>query len=102
MCGLYGIFGSPEPARKTYYGLFALQHRGQESAGIAVAERGRGGPAVHTRLGMGLVTEIFPPDELERLRGGAHAIGHVRYSTTGGSVLCNAQPMVVNCSRGEV
>jgi amidophosphoribosyltransferase len=98
-CGLFGVFGHREAPRKTYYGLFALQHRGQESAGIAsVAADG----TIRSHLGMGLVTEVFAePAALEGL-GSRVAIGHVRYSTTGGSVLCNAQPMVVRCARGPI
>ncbi|HVY62249.1 MAG TPA: amidophosphoribosyltransferase [Planctomycetota bacterium] len=96
-CGLFGVFGHPDAARKTYYGLFALQHRGQESCGIAVAD----GRRIRKHLDMGLVAEVFTTDAIERLSS-ERAIGHVRYSTTGGSLLCNAQPMVVNCSRGEI
>ncbi len=100
-CGLFGVSGHPNAARLSYYGLFALQHRGQESAGIAVAADGRGGP-IRTHLGMGLVAEVFhDPAIMDRLRG-TRAIGHTRYSTTGGSVICNAQPMVVHCSRGWI
>jgi amidophosphoribosyltransferase len=99
-CGLFGIHGHADAARKVYTGLFALQHRGQESAGIAAVDAERGQLKAH--LGMGLVGEVFSdPAVLERLRASA-AIGHVRYSTTGGSVLCNAQPMVVRCGRGPI
>jgi amidophosphoribosyltransferase len=98
-CGLFGVFGHPDAARKTYLGLFALQHRGQESAGIAAVEAA--GAGLKSHLGMGLVSEVFDAKALDRLRSHA-AIGHVRYSTTGGSVIGNAQPMVARCSRGTI
>ncbi len=91
-CGLFGVYGSPEAVEKTYLGLFSLQHRGQESAGISVVS----GDRLDTHRGMGLVSEVFDPSTLARLRGHA-AIGHVRYSTTGSSVEENAQPLVANC-----
>ena len=81
-CGVFGIVGHPEAARLTYYGLHALQHRGQESAGIAATD----GRAFRHHRGMGLVTEVFDDDVLRRLSGHT-AIGHVRYSTTGESGL---------------
>jgi amidophosphoribosyltransferase len=97
-CGLFGVFGHPDAARKVFQGLFALQHRGQESAGIAaVAADG----TIRTHLGMGLVAEVFDGGVLDALRSGV-AIGHVRYSTTGGSHIRNAQPMVARCARGEI
>lgn len=86
-CGVFGIHGHPEAAKLTYFGLYALQHRGQESAGIAVANNKK----IEVHKGMGLVPDIFDMKDLEQLEGGT-AIGHVRYSTTGGSVLSNAQP----------
>lgn len=86
-CGVFGIHGHPEAAKITYFGLYALQHRGQESAGIAVAKDKQ----IEVHKGMGLVPEIFNMEDLESLEG-TSAIGHVRYSTTGGSVLQNAQP----------
>lgn len=86
-CGVFGIHGHPEAAKITYFGLYALQHRGQESAGIAVAHDKK----IDVLKGMGLVSEIYDMDDLEKLEG-TSAIGHVRYSTTGGSVLTNAQP----------
>ncbi|GAB6096061.1 amidophosphoribosyltransferase [Desulfatiferula olefinivorans] len=86
-CGVFGIHGHPEAAKITYFGLYALQHRGQESAGIAVANDKR----IDVHKGMGLVHEIYTMEDLEKLPG-TSAIGHVRYSTTGGSVLANAQP----------
>ncbi len=90
MCGLFGIYEHPEAAKLTYFGLYALQHRGQESAGIAVARN----KDILKHNGMGLVSEVFHPEHFEQLQGGT-AIGHVRYSTTGSSILLNAQPFVV-------
>ena len=89
-CGLFGIYGQPEAARLNYFGLYALQHRGQESAGIAVAND----DAIALHKGMGLVPEVFSKKHLIHLKGES-AVGHVRYSTTGSSVLVNAQPFVV-------
>ena len=90
-CGIFGIHGHPESARLTYFGLYALQHRGQESAGIAVLQSDR----IRAHKGMGLVPDVFDSSHLEQLKGPA-AIGHVRYSTTGSSILANAQPFVVH------
>ena len=90
-CGIFGIHGHAEAARMAYFGLYALQHRGQESAGISVA-RDR---TIVAHKGMGLVPEVFKPRHLDSLKG-TSAIGHVRYSTTGGSILSNAQPFVVH------
>jgi len=89
-CGIFAISDHPEAAKMTYFGLYALQHRGQESSGIAVAT----GSDIVSHKGMGLVPDIFDPSHLEMLEGDC-AIGHVRYSTTGSSVLTNAQPFVV-------
>ena len=89
-CGLFGIYQHPEAAKLTYFGLYALQHRGQESAGISVF-RDNG---IVSHKGMGLVSDVFSMDQLKQLGGGS-AIGHVRYSTTGSSILTNAQPFVV-------
>ncbi|GAB6157987.1 amidophosphoribosyltransferase [Desulfotomaculum varum] len=95
-CGVFGIYGPGlEVARLTYYGLHALQHRGQESAGIAVAD----GRQIHLHKGMGLVTEVFTGQQLEKFSGLA-AIGHVRYSTTGASQPLNAQPLVFRYAKG--
>src|SRR5437660_5096754 len=90
MCGVFGI-RSPgrDVARVTYFGLFALQHRGQESAGIAVSDRGR----LTVLRDMGLVTQVFSEQKLRGLRGDV-AIGHTRYSTTGSTQWTNAQPIV--------
>jgi len=92
-CGVFGIYGHPESANLTYLGLYALQHRGQESAGISVIQDG----VLNEHRAMGLVSDAFSMETLERLRG-TSAIGHVRYSTTGSSVLANAQPFVVRHS----
>src|SRR5438105_5295357 len=90
MCGVFGI-RSPgrDVARVTYFGLFALQHRGQESAGIAVSDKGR----LTVLRDMGLVTQVFTEEKLRGLRGDV-AIGHTRYSTTGSTHWANAQPTV--------
>ncbi len=90
-CGIFGIYDHAEAAKLTYFGLYALQHRGQESAGIAVAR----GKTITAHKGMGLVPDVFDIGHLEQLQGGS-AIGHVRYSTTGSSILSNAQPFVVH------
>jgi amidophosphoribosyltransferase len=89
-CGVFGIYGHSEAAQIVYFGLYALQHRGQESAGIAVHRDRR----IYAHKGMGLVPEVFDEAHLSELGGGS-AIGHVRYSTTGGSILANAQPLAV-------
>lgn len=98
-CGLFGVFGHPNAAVLTYYGLFALQHRGQESAGIVTSS----GPGTSFLLhkDMGLVSQVFGQAELEQLKG-RRAIGHTRYSTTGTSTIKNAQPFVVDCVRGQM
>jgi len=96
-CGLFGVFGHPDAVERVYLGLFALQHRGQESAGIASTD----GSTIKHHVGMGLVRDVFTRPDLEALRNRA-AIGHVRYSTTGSSRVENAQPMVVRYSRGPV
>ena len=98
-CGVFAVYGHPNAAVLTYYGLFALQHRGQESAGIVTAT-GPNTPFI-CHKGMGLVSQVFSPENLEGLKG-TRAIGHVRYSTTGSSNITNAQPMVVDCARGQL
>ena len=99
-CGVFGVFGHPNAAVLTYYGLFALQHRGQESAGIVTANGpGSDVPAAHRD--MGLVSQVFGQEELDRLKG-TRAVGHTRYSTTGSSTLKNAQPFMVDCFRGQI
>ncbi len=97
-CGVFGVYApGVDVARTTFFGLYALQHRGQESAGIAVSDRRR--IAVHRH--MGLVSQAFTEDDLARLRGDL-AIGHTRYSTTGSSNIQNASPFVVPSSLGEI
>ena len=96
-CGVFGVFGHPEAANLTYLGLHALQHRGQESAGI-VSFNGRG---MNGERRIGQVAEAFDEAVLGRLRGD-RAIGHVRYSTAGGSGLANAQPLQISSHRGEL
>ena len=90
-CGVFGVFGHPDAAKLTYFGLYALQHRGQESAGIVASD----GRAITEHRRMGLVSEIFNEHVLGELKGHL-ALGHVRYSTTGSSLLVNAQPFLVN------
>lgn len=97
-CGVFGIWGPKESAQITYTGLFAQQHRGQESAGIAVTD----GTNLQGHTGMGLVSQVFTPRMLREELAGTGAIGHVRYSTTGGSKLCNAQPLMREFSLGPV
>ena len=96
-CGIFGIFGNREASRIAYLGLYALQHRGQESAGIVSSD----GYGLYSETGMGHVNEIFTKSRLENLKGKT-AIGHTRYSTAGESSLKNAQPIVVSCSQGDV
>ncbi len=90
-CGVFGVFGHKDAARLTYFGLYALQHRGQESAGIVSST----GKSIYEHKGMGLVPETFTESILSKLHGHI-ATGHVRYSTTGSSVAKNAQPFVVS------
>ncbi len=97
MCGVFGIYGHPEAANLTYLGLHALQHRGQESAGIATSD----GKQLALHRGMGQVIDVFQPRQMERLTG-TNAIGHVRYSTAGGSLLRNAQPIAVDYAHGQI
>lgn len=89
-CGVVGVFGHPEASTIAYLGLHALQHRGQESAGVVSSD----GATLRLHKGMGLVADVFTPEVLEGLPG-ARAIGHVRYSTAGSSVLQNAQPLMI-------
>jgi amidophosphoribosyltransferase len=123
-CGVFGILDHEDAANIVYLGLYALQHRGQESAGIAsisldgiasgsnigpvggrdgtgeqIPDSGR--PQIHLERDMGYVADVFSHDRIERLPGEA-AIGHVRYSTAGGSLLCNAQPLVASTSKGPL
>ena len=90
-CGLFGIYDHEEAARLTYFGLYAQQHRGQESAGMASWD----GEAMHDKRGMGLVPDVFTEADFRRLKGNT-AIGHVRYSTTGSSSIRNAQPLLAH------
>jgi amidophosphoribosyltransferase len=124
MCGVFGIINHKDAANLVYLGLYALQHRGQESAGIAtisldtvasdtnlgepIGSSGAGeqiiapgAPQIHVEKEMGYVNEIFTQERLSRLPGDT-AIGHVRYSTAGGSMLCNAQPIVASTSKGLI
>ncbi|HYL46843.1 MAG TPA: amidophosphoribosyltransferase [Candidatus Limnocylindrales bacterium] len=96
-CGVFGVFGNAEAAKLTYLGLYALQHRGQESAGIASTD----GENVFVHKAMGEVQEIFTPEVIAKLSGAA-AIGHTRYSTAGDTVLTNAQPVVIDCNKGKL
>src|SRR6266404_1674304 len=95
-CGVFGIFGHPEAANMTYLGLYALQHRGQESAGIAASD----GEQVRIFREMGYVADVFDGETLAHLPG-LLAIGHVRYSTAGESKLLNAQPILIDCAHGQ-
>jgi amidophosphoribosyltransferase len=96
-CGVFGVFGHPEAANLAYLGLYALQHRGQESAGIVSSD----GTDLHLHRAMGEVEEIFQPIVLAQLPGSL-AIGHTRYSTAGDKALLNAQPIMIDCNKGKV
>jgi amidophosphoribosyltransferase len=97
-CGVFGIYAEgADVARYTYFGIFGLQHRGQESAGIAVSD----GARIRSFKEMGLVTQVFDESILQDLKGHI-AIGHTRYSTTGSSVLCNAQPVICESKFGTI
>jgi amidophosphoribosyltransferase len=96
-CGVFGVFGHPEAANLTYLGLYALQHRGQESAGIVSSD----GNELYLHRSMGEVEEIFQPSVLAKLPGNL-AIGHTRYSTAGDKALLNAQPIMIDCNKGKV
>ncbi|MFB3041345.1 MAG: amidophosphoribosyltransferase [Candidatus Poribacteria bacterium] len=96
-CGVFGIFGHPKAAELTYLGLRALQHRGQESAGIVASDR----TTFHHHCGMGLVTVVFDEETLSKLKGNI-AVGHNRYSTSGDSDLDNAQPLICQYKRGPL
>ena len=96
-CGIFGVHGHPSAAEMTYYGLYSLQHRGQESSGIAVGD----GHEVRCHRGMGLVAEVYAPGSLAQLPGHV-AIGHNRYSTYGAVSMANAQPLVVTCRIGTL
>jgi amidophosphoribosyltransferase len=96
-CGVFAVYGHPEAANLAYLGLYALQHRGQESAGIASSD----GRETYLHRGMGHVADLFTPEVLGRLPGD-HAIGHTRYSTAGDSRILNAQPLSVTCNKGPI
>jgi amidophosphoribosyltransferase len=96
-CGVVAIYGHPEAANLTYLGLYALQHRGQESAGIATSD----GREIHCFKSMGHVADIFTPAVISELPG-EMAIGHTRYSTAGDTVVLNAQPFTVSCNKGRI
>ena len=96
-CGLFGIYGHNEASMLTYLGLYALQHRGEESCGITSSN----GKRIYQHKAMGLVSDVFDESSLKKLKG-FFAIGHVRYSTTGTSSLKNAQPFVINYKRGAI
>lgn len=96
-CGVFGIYGHERAAEIAYYGIYALQHRGQESAGIVSCQDGQ----FFEHRGMGLVSQVFNNETLARLKGNM-AIGHTRYSTTGSSTIINAQPLVVTCALGQI
>jgi len=96
-CGVFGIYNHKEAARLTYLGLYALQHRGEESTGIVTSD----GENFYPHKAMGLVGDVFNEDILNKLKGHI-GIGHVRYSTTGSSLLKNAQPLLVEYSRGSL
>ncbi len=96
-CAVFGVWGDPEAARMTYLGLYAQQHRGQESTGIVSLDEGH---HIHHK-GLGLVGDVFQEENLLALKGLA-AIGHNRYSTTGGNLLTNAQPLTANLMTGPV
>jgi amidophosphoribosyltransferase len=99
-CGIFGVI-APEPAdvaRLTYYGLYALQHRGQESCGITVNDDG----LFYSHKDLGLISEVFSSDALDRLPKGTMAVGHVRYGTTGGTNRSNCQPIEVNHQKGKM
>src|SRR5580698_4077797 len=96
-CGVFGAFGHEEAAKLEYLGLYALQHRGQESAGIVSSD----GKDLHLHRAMGEVEEIFQPHVLNGLPGNS-AIGHTRYSTAGDKALLNAQPILIDCNKGKV
>jgi len=96
-CGVVAIYGHPEASTLAYLGLHALQHRGQESAGMAACD----GTQIRIHKAMGLVGDIFTAPVLEQLPG-TNAIGHTRYSTTGDSAILNAQPIRVDCNKGMI
>ena len=99
-CGVFGVYSKKptDVAKITYYGLYALQHRGQESAGIVVNDDG----LFFSHKDIGLVSEVFQKDKLSTLPNGNMAVGHVRYGTTGGTTRSNCQPIEVNHQKGRL
>ena len=102
-CGVFGIYNphGEDAASSIYYGLSSLQHRGQESCGIAVFDTSGPKGNMNVQRGMGLVSEVFKEDVLSNMKGNL-GIGHVRYSTTGAATLSNAQPLVLNYIKGTL
>src|SRR3954462_1492510 len=96
-CGVFGIHGHSEAANLAYLGLYAMQHRGQESAGIAASD----GHLIRVTKAMGHVAEVFNAPVLSKVPG-PMAVGHVRYSTSGESRLSNAQPFLIDCAHGQI
>src|SRR6266545_7936731 len=96
-CGVVAVYGHPEASKMTYLGLYALQHRGQESAGVATSD----GEQIYSHKSMGHVADIFTSEVLAHLPGRL-AIGHTRYSTAGDTTLLNAQPFSVSCNKGRI
>ena len=96
-CGVFGVWGVPRAAEITYYGLHSLQHRGQDSAGIAVSN----GESIQMHKAMGTIAEVFKPEHLMGLAGHI-ACGHVRYATAGSASLENAQPILLQSRLGGV
>jgi amidophosphoribosyltransferase len=97
-CGIFGIFNNNDAAELTYLGLYALQHRGQESSGIAVSDTKR----ITMHKGMGLVSQVYKSEDVIAKLKGPHAIGHNRYSTTGSSTIINAQPILIDFKAGQI
>ncbi len=96
-CGVFGVFGEPDAAKTAYLGLYALQHRGQEAAGMCASD----GTELRVVKGMGLVPDVFTNERLASLTGDS-AIGHTRYSTAGDTTLTNAQPILIDCNKGQL
>src|SRR6195952_151239 len=96
-CGVVAIYGHPEASKLAYLSLYALQHRGQESAGISSSD----GTLLHTKKAMGHVADIFTNPVIAELPG-SMAIGHTRYSTAGDTIELNAQPFAVHCNKGRI
>jgi len=97
-CGIFGIFNHPEASNLTYLGLYALQHRGQEACGIVSSD----GTTLHAHKAMGLVADVFGDQSIFSRLPGHAAIGHVRYSTAGSSIVQNTQPILVESPRGTI